>query len=174
MPGLTITLTKGQRDDAIAIVRTDGSTAQTRFPHKGPVPHDAVHFFVERGLDLPRAFWGLVAEGRHPEEIGALAKAQGHASAARAQVPGGQIVQLLQAERLVECFEAQLWAQAAPVPAFMDAAFMDIARVACESSHVPPPPVSLDQCQAVMAKIFAFAQAWMVAPVGHAKSLEWD
>ena len=169
MSALTITMTKGPRDDGIAITRADGSTAQTRFPHKGPAPHDAVHFFVERGLDLPRAFWGLVAEGRHPEDIAALAKQQGHASAARAQVPGAEIVQLLQAERLVECFEAQLWAQAAP-----DAAFMDIARVACETSHVALPSASLDQCGAVMGEIFAFARTWMAAPTGHVATLEWD
>lgn len=169
MSALTITLTKGPRDDHIAIARADGSTAQTRFPHKGPVPHDAVHYFVERGLDLPRAFWGLIAAGHHPEEIAELAKAQGHASAARAQVPGAEIVELLQAERLVECFEAQLWSQAAP-----DAAFMDIARVACESSHVPLPPVSLDRCNAVMDEIFAFASTWIAAPTGHAATLEWN
>ena len=169
MPALTITITKGQRDDHIAIVRADDTTAQTRFPHKGPVPHDAVHYFTERGLDLPGAFWGLTAQGRHPEEIAALAKAQGHASAARAQVPGADIVQLLQAERLVECFEAQLWAQAAP-----DSAFLDVARVACESSHVPLPPVTFDQCRAVMGEIFDFAKSWMAAPVGHVATLEWN
>ncbi|WP_295633453.1 hypothetical protein [Novosphingobium sp.] len=169
MPGLTITITKGQRDDRIAIARADGSTAQTCFPHKGPVPHDAVHFFTERGLALPHAFWGLIGQGRHPEELAELAKAQGHASAKRAQVPGADIVQLLQAERLVECFEAQLWAHAAP-----DAAFMDVARVACELSHVPLPPISLDQCGAVMAEIFDFAKSWMAAPVGHAATLEWN
>ena len=169
MSALTITITKGQRDDHIAIVRADDTTAQTRFPHKGPVPHDAVHYFTERGLDLPGAFWGLIAQGRHPEEIAALAKAQGHASAARAQVPGADIVQLLQAERLVECFEAQLWAQAAP-----DAAFLDVARVACESSHVPLPPVTFDQCRAVMGEIFDFAKSWMAAPVGHVATLEWN
>ncbi len=169
MSGLTITITKGQRDDHIAIVRADGTSAQTRFPHKGPVPHDAVHYFTERGLDLPGAFWGLIAQGRHPKEIAALAKAQGHASAARAQMPGADIVQLLQAERLVECFEAQLWAQAAP-----DVAFLDVARVACESSHVPLPPISLDQCCAVMDEIFAFARIWMAAPVGHVATLEWN
>lgn len=169
MAALTITITKGQRDDAILSARADGTTAETRFPHKGPVPHDAVHYFVERGFDLPRAFWGLVAQGWHPEEIGDLAKAQGHASASRAQVPGADIVQLLQAERLVECFEAQLWAGAAP-----DAAFIDIARVACETSRVPLPPVSLDQCGAVMAAISAFARTWMAAPVGYAANLEWN
>ena len=169
MSALTITLTKGPRDDGIAVARADGTTAHTRFPHKGPVPHDAVHYFAERGLDLPRGFWGLIAEGRHPEEIAALAKAQGHASAARAQVPGADIVQLLQAERLVECFEAQLWAHAAP-----DAAFIDVARVACESSHVPLPPISLDQCGVVMGEIFDFARSWMAAPVGYGATLEWN
>lgn len=53
---MKISITKGQSEDWIAIERDDGSAATTRFPHKGPVPHDAVHWFVERGLGLRDGF----------------------------------------------------------------------------------------------------------------------
>ncbi|MEJ2410561.1 MAG: hypothetical protein P8Y48_14945 [Novosphingobium sp.] len=39
-----------------------------------------------------------------------ITKACGHASASRAQVPDPAIVELPQAERPVECFEADFWA----------------------------------------------------------------
>ena len=70
---MQITFTKGQREDWIADSRDDGSRAETRFAHKGPVPHDAVHLFVEAGLGLTQAFWGTVAAGHHPGELAGLA-----------------------------------------------------------------------------------------------------
>ena len=85
---MRIIITKGERDDRIEVLRADGSGASTRFPRKGPVPHDATHYVVESGLGITKGFWGLVAAGRHPEEIAEIAKAAGHASAKRASRPG--------------------------------------------------------------------------------------
>mgnify|MGYP000252186270 CR=1 FL=1 len=99
---MQITITKGQAEDRIAIVLANGRQLDSTFPKKGFIPHDAVHLFVERELGLKNAFWGMVASGSHPEEIAGIAKAAGHASASRNTVPDGSIVELLQAERLVE------------------------------------------------------------------------
>jgi hypothetical protein len=106
---MRIIITRGERSDRIDAQRPDGSNVSTSFPHKGPIPHDAVHFFVESELGIADGFWGLVASGRHPEEIAAIAKAAGHASAKRASAPDDSIVGIVQAERAVECFEADLW-----------------------------------------------------------------
>ena len=165
---MQITFTKGQTEDRITAIRADGSHAETRFPKKGPVPHDAVHLFVERGFALGNGFWGMVAAGHHPEELGALAKAAGHASASRAEVPDASIVQLLQAERLVECFEADLWSGGGD-----DATFLDIARTACGYSHVPMPLLADGALAQVRAELAAFAQSWIAAPVGHTAALSW-
>ena len=131
---MLIRITKGERDDVVAILRGDGSKAVTRFPKKGPVPHDAVHYFVERGWPLPRGFWGSVAAGVHPEEIAAIAKAAGHASASRARVPDASIVEIVQAERLVECFEADYWDGGGA-----DDTLIAVAEAACAASFVPCP-----------------------------------
>ena len=89
---MQITITKGERSDRIDIQRCASDRVSTTFPHKGPVPHDAVHFYVEDELRISDGFWGMVAGGRHPEEIQEIAKAAGHASAKRASVPDVSIV----------------------------------------------------------------------------------
>ena len=80
---MQIRITKGRTDDHIAIRRDDGSEVATRFPKKGPIPHDAVHLAVERALGLHDGFWGMVARGHHPEGIAERATSAGHASASR-------------------------------------------------------------------------------------------
>lgn len=167
---MRIAITKHRHDDAIAITRADGSQAHTRFPKKGPVPHDAVHWFVERAFGLGRGFWGIVAAGHHPEDLADLAKAAGHASAKRAGVPDAAIVQLLQAERIVECFEADLWSGGSGAAADV----LAMAETACATSLVALPPVPGGAVQAVQGQLGAFAREWMAAGEGHVAVLEWE
>jgi hypothetical protein len=60
---------------------------------------------VEKRLEYQHGFWGRIFAGTAPEDIAAVAKAGGHASSAHAARPADDIVVLLRAERLVECFE---------------------------------------------------------------------
>ncbi|MGB7656630.1 MAG: hypothetical protein WBL74_14245 [Novosphingobium sp.] len=166
---MRIEITKGERDDRIVATRSDGSLAATTFPKKGPVPHDAVHWFVEHELGLSGAFWGLVAAGRNPEDIAAFATAAGHASASRAEVPEPQIVELLQAERLVECFEADLWGGGGAA-----ADLIAVAATACDYSHVPLPELSEPDVERIREQLGKFARSWIAAPVGHLAILEWS
>jgi hypothetical protein len=165
---MELTITKGTDFDRIAICRADGTTAETRFPKKGPVPHDAVHYHVESVLALTAGFWGLVAAGHHPEDVQAMAKAGGHASARRATIPDVSIVELLQAERLVECFEATVWGG----PAEPDI-FRGVARAACAASHVPLPELDDQTISGIAKEIAALAADWIPAPVGHSITLHW-
>jgi hypothetical protein len=166
---MKIAITKGRSDDAIAMTWDDGAEASTRFPKKGPVPHDAVHYFVERGLGLKRGFWGTVAGGTHPEEIAAITKAAGHASASRARVPDPSIVELVQAERLVECFEADLWGGGGS-----DADLISVAEAGCTASLVPLPVIAPGAVAEVRESIAVFAGEWQAAPLGHVAVLRWD
>ena len=84
---LKIEFTKGSDRDWIVATRDNGSMEKLSFPKKGPTLHDAVHFFVEQALSMHDAFWGKVEQGLNPEEIQALAKSGGHASATRAEKP---------------------------------------------------------------------------------------
>lgn len=166
---MRIEITKGQRADRIAVTRSDGSRAEAVVPHKGPVPHDAVHWFVERELDLVQGFWGMVAAGHHPDELLEVAKAGGHASAKRAQAPAAQIIELLQAERVVECFEADLWGGGGAAEDLIA-----LAETACGYSAVPLPQLDAAAVERIRGGIAEFAGAWAGAPQGHVAALEWE
>ena len=165
---MKIAITKGRSADFLVIVRDDGSRVETSFPHKGPLPHDAVHFFVERALGLKRAFWGMIAAGAHPEELVEIAKAAGHASASRARVPDADIVELIQAERLVECFEAELWSNGND-----DAGLLAMAEAGCATSHVALPNIVPSALGEARSTLRAFAADWIAAPQGQIARLEW-
>lgn len=133
------------------------------------MPHDAVHYFVEDGLGFTRGFWGIVAAGQHPEQVSELAKAAGHASSKRAQIPNASIIELLQAERLVECFEASLWdGGCAPDQ------FREIAGAACAASHVPLPELTDAVINDVALKVASLSQEWEAAPNGHVWQFAWN
>lgn len=165
---MRITLTKGDKADTIAIERADGTRAALDFPKKGPVPHDAFHFFVERELGMKAGFWGLVSGGMDPEAVGQMAADAGHASAKRARVPDDHIVELLQAERLVECFEAESWSGGDD-----DDGIMAMAEPGWVSSHVPPPADVRARLGAIRKGIVEFSQAWRALAPREAITLEW-
>jgi hypothetical protein len=166
--GMRITITKGASTDRVALARDDGSRAAFGFPMKGPYPHDAYHYFVERELGMAAGFWGLVAGGMAPDDVQTLALAGGHASAKRAEVPDAGIVQLIQAERLVECFEAASWSGGAD-----DASIMAMAEPGWATSHVPPPEGVADKLGAIRAGLDPFLAAWSALPEGGSLTLEW-
>lgn len=166
---MQIRIQRGATADRLEAQRPFGDTAGFSTPHKGPVPHDVVHLFVERAFALQRGFWGLVAEGLSPDEIQALATAGGHASAARAGPPDPGIVQLLQSERLVEIFEADLWSGGQGE----EADILSLARVACGASHVPAPTPPEGAVARVQADLADFTRTWTALPRGGEVELAW-
>lgn len=165
---MLIRFTKGTRGDTIAVVRDDGSGARFGFPHKGPTPHDAVHLAVESQLGLSRGFWGLVADGMDPAQVGALAAARGHPSAARAREPDPYIVELVQAERLVECFEAESWSEANDSDGIRL-----MAGAGWAASHVPALPLRARELSAIRRAIDRFAREWAALPAGGTLERHW-
>jgi hypothetical protein len=165
---MRIEVTKDKTDDAIRITRADGSAANTRFPKKGPFPHDLVHVAVEETLGLRHAFWGMIASGRHPEEIGALASSLGHSSAAKAHVPDPSIIELIQAERLVECFEAEIWGGPTELEVLQS-----VADAAFSASLVPRIELSPEAVSAVRARLTALRADWDALPHGGTLSCDW-
>lgn len=164
-----VEIAKGKQQDRITMRLDDGRLFETTFPHKGPIPHDAVHYFVERGLGLKNGFWGMIASGIHPEDVQRIAAEGGHASASRAQPPSDNIVELLQAERLVECFEADLW-----TPSPDDASFIEVAATACEYSFVPLPANAETALAVIRNEIAEFAIAWVDRPIGEVFAFDWQ
>jgi hypothetical protein len=152
---MTILIENFGREDRITLTHADGRAMVTHFPKKGPFPHDAVHIAVERALGLRWGFWGTVAGGMHPEAVQEIAKAGGHASASRATTPDPAIVELIQAERIVECFEAELWGGASN-----NDDLRTLIATACTASHVPPLLPDDATIAAIRADLAAMQAEW--------------
>jgi len=166
---MRITIIKGDKEDRLDMERADGSRASTSFPHKGPIPHDFVHYAVESELGIDRGFWGLVASGRHPEEVQQIAKAAGHSSAKRAQVPAADFISAIQAERIVEAFEADHWSGGGGDPS----GIIHMANAGCEQSLVPRPPLDEPAVARIRSQISDFAGRWSALAPGQSMALEW-
>jgi hypothetical protein len=165
---MRILITKGEREDRIEMRRGDGSVARTTFPKKGPVPHDVVHLMVESELGIAQGFWGLIAGGAAPDNIQDMAKAAGHASASRAEHPAPHFIPAIQAERLVECFEADLWSGGSD-----NDSVREMARAGCEQSLVPAPPMSDGSIDRIRAGLAAFRDQWTQMATGRTVEFEW-
>ena len=166
---MRISITKGDKQDRLEMERADGSRAATLFPHKGPIPHDFVHYAVESELGIERGFWGLVDCGHHPEEVQDIAKAAGHASAKRAQAPAADFVPAIQAERVVEAFEADHWSGAIGDPAGV----ISMAEAGCDQSLVPPPAMDASAVARIRARIADFSTRWAALAPGESIALQW-
>lgn len=166
---MRIEIIKGHgRDDTLRVTRADGSTASAQVPKKGPLPHDAVHVIVESELGFADGFIGLIAAGQDPDAIAALASAMGHASARKAHVPDASIVQLIQAERLVECFEAEAWGG----PAELDV-LQSVADAAFADSLVPPIRLSADGVDRIRTRLDALKAEWPPLAPGASLTFTW-
>ena len=165
---MEIRITKGTACDRIEVRRSDGSVVGTDFPKKGPVPHDVVHFFVESELGVVEGFWGMVASGRHPEEIQDIAKVAGHPSASRPSAPDPAIVPIVQAERIVECFEADLWSGGGD-----SQTFRDVVQAGCEQSLVSVLPISDGAIDRIRGQLTDFRARWSTLAVGDSCQFEW-
>ncbi|MEM8766948.1 MAG: hypothetical protein AAGE43_05870 [Pseudomonadota bacterium] len=165
---MEVNITKGRGHDLIAIRRGDGTVEETTFPKKGLFPHDAIHLVVEAELQYETGFWGRVAAGCKPEDIGAIAIAGGHRSSSRAEVPSEEIVELIQAERIVECFEAEMWSQ----PSDLDT-FKEVLRAACSQSHVEPPNLKNENIRNIRDRLEELVSQWQDLKVGQTLSITW-
>ena len=163
---MEVNFTKGNDRDFIEARRDDGTIVKTTFPKKGLFPHDAVHLIVERRLGLQHGFWGRIAGGATPEQIAAIAKAGGHASSVRAVKPAVEIIELLHAERLVECFEAEMWSKCSD-----NVTFRSILDAACSQSKISSPRVSDEEIGDIRIELKDTLEAWRELAVGGSLTL---
>ncbi len=142
--------------------------ARTTFPKKGLFPHDAVHLIVEKRMRFQHGFWGRIARGATPEEIAAIAKAGGHASSTRAVEPAVEITELIHSERLVECFEAEMWSKCSD-----NAILRSILDAACSQSKLLSPRLSDEEIGDIRTEIAQALKAWRALGVGESLTLHF-
>ena len=165
---MRIHFTKRFDNDLISIHRDDGTHVSITFPKKGQIPHDAIHLIVEQQLGLRTGFWGRVASGSDPKEVGLIAKAGGHISAKRARSPDASIVELVQAERLVECFEADMSGNPADV-----ATFLGVLKAACTQSRIPISAITEAQLGTIHSQLGCLKSQWQRLSTGESIRLDW-
>ena len=167
---MRVTVTKtGGTSDAIVVRLNSGRELSAYVNQKGPLPHDVTHWVVERTFGIENGFWGHVSKGNSFDDIAALTKAGGHASSQRASAPTEEIIGLLQAERLVECFEADLWSTLTEY-----STFCQVLDAGCRESYVNRPEVSPAQIEQVRAELARLLADWKALPIGGALILESD
>ncbi|MES2126718.1 MAG: hypothetical protein V4463_05550 [Pseudomonadota bacterium] len=116
-------LSKSDKLDRLTYERVDGSRCTISMPRQGILPHDLVHYLVEKQLGLRHGFTGIVAGG-------------GDANFTMGQThdPANKLLQAeaVQVEAIVEALQTQLWCGS-----FTEEDFLEGARSAAEVRGKP-------------------------------------
>jgi len=153
-------LGQSDKSDLLVCTRADGSTTQVAMPRQGVLPHDLVHYVVETALPFRHGFLSQVADGASIAFDAGVSYVDG---------PARHVLESGQVESLVEALQTQLWAGA-----FDMAAFVEGARLACESRQLPAPALAGFDLQAqLFDRACRLQEAWMQVPPQHVLTLEF-
>jgi hypothetical protein len=145
---MEFTFTKGSgKYDQMRVVR--GGVAEiVDCPKQRIIPHDMVHYAVERTLQK-RGFLGRVRDGE-PANFQVVPEAESDGI-----------------ERLVEVFQGDAWSGGNSSPEDM----LDLYRVTCTARECPALPVTADDIVSVRAKVSELDAQWQALAVGESMSL---
>jgi len=149
----------------ITATRDDGVSVRIRSPdRKFTPPHDLVHFAVEKGLLLPRGFWGSVASGAKfdgMEVVGGRQKPK--AKEVSARVIAANRTHLSRAEALVGAFQTVLHEGITPPDRALRQRLQSIGA-------------ALDEAlvQSTWRDLLALRQQWLDLPQGQTIRLDWQ
>ncbi len=137
---LTFKKTAGKSDDLL-IERGDGSQERIPCPKQGIIPHDMVHYAVEKVIArrgfLSRLAAGEAAEFRMSREAEADA-----------------------IERLVESIQAEMWSGRVPAEEVVA-----LYQHSCAARSHPHFPVSEDDIELIRNEIDGLTAEWQAVPV---------
>jgi len=146
---MQLIFTKGSgKYDRMDVVRDDVVAGTIQCPKQGIIPHDMVHYAVESVL-AHRGFLGLVADGE----------------AADFRTAGGDPEESV--ERLVECFQAEMWGERVPAEELLET-----YAVAGEARGHALAPVSTDDVVTIRARLDELSKQWAAVPVNGSLTLE--
>ncbi len=129
--------------DLLTIIRADGSTSRIDCPKQGMIPHDMVHYAVEKHV-MSDGFLKRVAAGA------GLGFADGQAESAEP------------VERLVETMQADTWSNGGTSD--VDE-LIALYRLGCEARGHAVLPVDADDIAAIRAEMADLAARWAAVPV---------
>ena len=139
---MRLTFSKGAgKYDALPVERDGHAPERIDCPKQGIIPHDMVHYAVE--AELGGGFLGLVADG----------------APAAFTTAGGDSEEAI--ERLVECFQAEMWGGRVPAGELL-AAYVH----ACEARGHLSVPVPTEAVVRIRDRLDALSGQWAAVPVG--------
>ncbi|WP_426265712.1 hypothetical protein [Sphingomonas sp. LHG3443-2] len=145
---MRLTFTKGAgKYDALLIERGGRADERIECPKQGIIPHDMVHYAVESVVG--HGFLGLVANG----------------APAAFTTSGGAEEEAV--ERLVECFQAEMWGGRVPAAELLAA-----YDHACAARGHAAMAVSETHVDAIRARLDELSRVWAAVPVLGALVLE--
>jgi hypothetical protein len=144
---LKFTKRDGKYDD-LAIEREGRDGSMIKCPKQGIIPHDMVHYAIESTL-AHRGFLSLVQEAENPGF----------------NLRGGQTEEAV--ERLVECFQAEMWGGRVPAEELLET-----YTLACGAKSHKTVPVSLDDVNAIRARLDELTARWAEVPLNGSLVLE--
>jgi hypothetical protein len=136
--------------DLLTIIRADGSSAQVDCPKQGMIPHDMVHYAVEKHV-TSGGFLTRVAAGE------GLGFTEGTAESAEP------------VERLVEAMQADTWSNAGC--SNVDD-LIALYRLSCEARGHAALPIDADDLAAIRAEMAELAARWATVPLHGTLALE--
>ncbi|MBD3670122.1 MAG: cytoplasmic protein [Gammaproteobacteria bacterium] len=141
------------RYSQLICTRDDGSRSESLFPNAGPLPHDLIHYVVEKTLGFSKAFYGLVASGApigyHHEHNRPLA-----------DVP--DITENWQSESLVQAIQNEVLSNRTRIRNFQR-----LLQRYCRAHNVPVPTVSEEQLQEIIQALEHYGRQWQRLGTNH-------
>lgn len=149
---MQLRFTKGSgKADRLDIIRADGAVERIDCPKQRIIPHDMVHYAVEK-IVHERGFLGRIAAG----------EAATFTMAATSQSDG--------IERLVEVIQGDAWSGGTAAPADL----IDLYRVTCEARSCPMLPADADAIEEIRRTMAVLTTDWTAVPVGGVMELAFD
>jgi hypothetical protein len=145
---LLFTKRAGKTDDLL-LTRDDGSTELIACPKQGMIPHDMVHFAVEK-IIRDRGFLSKAGAG----------EATGHMMAEQAAEA---------IERLVEAMQAAAWSGGGSA-----ADIIGLYEMGCHARGHAALPVSVEQIQLIQQEIAGLTRAWDTVAVNGTLALSFE
>lgn len=136
-----------ERTDSVMCVNPDGSNTTCPMARQGVLPHEALHFVVEKTLGWHDAFFGQVARSGNLESVTLKLH--------DLDIDRAKNTQAVQSEALVECLQAEQ-ANAPADPA----GFALNLLASCRRRGVPPPDIDANELVRVRVALREFGAAW--------------
>ncbi len=153
---MQLSLKKGKdKKDYLSCTRNDGSQTRTWNPKIGMLPHDCVHFIVERNLDLDESFF---------KQINAGADLDFEAESNKET----QTTEAYHTESLVECFQAVL-----ANGTFEYEEFMYMYGVTCQARGIEPKSFTSADLGNFWQDLMEHNSIWMTVQIGETMELNW-